>query len=79
MFVVRMCFLALLAAPLLQEESGALHHEEALAQAANTWDTKGLEDEMRQDEMSRNGWRLPQVCSSHESSFTLLFSAALSS
>lgn len=34
MFVVRMCFLALVTAPLLQEESSTLHHEEALTQAA---------------------------------------------
>lgn len=34
MFVVRMCFLALLTASLLQEESSTLHHEEALTQAA---------------------------------------------
>lgn len=34
MFVVRMCFLALVTAPLLQEKSSTLHHEEALTQAA---------------------------------------------
>lgn len=36
MFVRRLCFLALLTASLLQEESSALHHEEALAQTAKT-------------------------------------------
>lgn len=41
MFVVRMCFLALLAAPLLQEEGSTLHHEEALAQAAGQTGERG--------------------------------------
>lgn len=35
MFVMRMCFLALVTASLLQEESSTLHHEEALTEAAN--------------------------------------------
>lgn len=35
MFVMRMCFLALVTASLLQEESSTLHHEEALTQAAD--------------------------------------------
>lgn len=34
MFVVRMCFLTLVTASLLQEEGSTLHHEEALTQAA---------------------------------------------
>lgn len=34
--VVRMCFLTLVAASLLEEESSALHHEEALAKTAKT-------------------------------------------
>lgn len=34
MFVVWMCFLALVTASLLQEESSTLHHEEALTKAA---------------------------------------------
>lgn len=36
MFVVWMCFLTLVAASLLEEESSALHHEEALAKTAKT-------------------------------------------
>ena len=38
MLVVWMCFLALVAASLLQEECCTLHHEEALTKAAKqTW------------------------------------------
>lgn len=37
-FVVWMCFLTLVTASLLEEESSTLHHEEALAKAAkNKW------------------------------------------
>lgn len=36
MFVVWMCFLTLVAASLLEEESSTLHHEEALAKTAKT-------------------------------------------
>lgn len=42
MFVVRMCFLALVTASLLQEESSTLHHEEALAEAARRNGTEEL-------------------------------------
>lgn len=35
MFVGRMCFLALGTASLLEEQGSTLHHEEALAQAAD--------------------------------------------
>lgn len=38
MFVVWMCFLALVTASLLKEESSSLHHEEALTKAAKQWD-----------------------------------------
>lgn len=40
---MRMCFLALVTASLLQKESSTLHHEEALTQAANKWEeSQGL-------------------------------------
>lgn len=35
-FVVRMCFLTLVTASLLEEEGSTLHHEEALAKTAKT-------------------------------------------
>lgn len=46
MFVRRMCFLALLAASLLQEESSTLHHKETLTQAANKWERKVTKPEL---------------------------------
>lgn len=42
MFVVWMCFLALVTASLLQEESSTLHHEEALTEAARQNGTEEL-------------------------------------
>lgn len=56
MFVVRMWFLALVTASLLQEESSTLHHEEALAQAAKQGQksSKSLKHIRRQTNSSAN-------------------------